>query len=272
MKGIRDPAVAGVFYPASQIKLKEQVNILLSEAITNQKFFDAAGIVSPHAGYIYSGKTAAYGFNSSVNNNIDTVLIISPSHREYFKGVSIYDGEAYRTPLGDVPLNKDVAEKIISDSKIIFEGNQGHGTEHAVEVQIPFLQILLKDFSIVPIVIGDQNRNIVYELADRIAPLVNNKTLIVASSDLSHFYSRSAADKMDSIVEQNIANNDYEQLQRDLELGRCEACGGGAIVAMMRAANLAGKNKNKIVARSDSGDVTGDLSEVVGYLSSVTYS
>ncbi len=272
MKGIREPAVAGMFYPASASKLREEVNFLLNEAHLDKQFNNVAGIVSPHAGYIYSGKTAAYGFNSTVGNDYVTVIIISPSHREYFRGISIYDGAAYRTPLGDVPLNNEVIDKIISDSNIIFRGIQGHRSEHAIEVQIPFLQALLKDFSIVPIVLGDQNRNFVYELADRIVPVFNEKTLIVASSDLSHFYSKTKADRMDSVVEQNIENNDYEQLQSDLETGRCEACGGGAIVAMMRAANLAGRKKSKVIARSDSGDVSGDYAEVVGYLSSVMYS
>lgn len=272
MKDVREPAVAGMFYPDSELKLRDQVNYLLSEARPDNQFNNVAGIVSPHAGYVYSGKTAAYGYNSPINKNYNTVIIISPSHREYFKGISIFNGDAYRTPLGDVPLNKEMIEKLISDSKIIFRGIQGHRAEHAVEVQLPFLQVMLKDFSIVPVVLGDQNSNFIYELADRIAPLINESTLIVASSDLSHFYSKSLADKLDSIVEKNIENNDYEKLKNDLESGRCEACGGGAIVAMMRAANLAGRKKSKVVARSDSGDVTGDFSEVVGYISSVMYS
>lgn len=271
MKGIREPAVAGMFYSSSPSKLREEVNFFLNEARLDIQYSNVVGIVTPHAGYVYSGKTAAFGFNSSIKKNYDTVIIISPSHREYFRGISIYDGVAYRTPLGDVPLNNEMIDKIISDSKIIFKGIQGHRAEHAVEVQIPFLQVMLKDFSIVPIVLGDQNRNFVYELADRIAPVVDDKTLIVASSDLSHFYSRNMADKMDSIVERNIANNDYDRLQSDLETGRCEACGGGAIVAMMRTANLINKNKSKVLARSDSGDVTGDFSEVVGYLSAVMH-
>lgn len=272
MKGIREPAVAGMFYPASAAKLKEEINYLLGEARIDKQFTNVVGIVSPHAGYVYSGKTAALAFNSPLKKDYNTVIIISPSHREYFRGISIFDGDAYRTPLGDVPLNNEMIDKIISDSKIIFRGIQGHRAEHAVEVQIPFLQVMLKDFSIVPIVLGDQNRNFVYELADKIAAVIDDKTLIVASSDLSHFYSRSMADKLDSVVEKNITNNDYEKLQSDLETGRCEACGGGAIVAMMRAANLVNKNKSKVLARTNSGDVTGDYTEVVGYLSAVMHS
>jgi hypothetical protein len=272
MKGIREPAVAGMFYPATSPKLKEQINQLLNEAVQKEQFSNVAGIVSPHAGYLYSGKTAASGFNSLQKKDYETVIILSPSHREYFRGISIYDGEAYRTPLGDVPLNKEMIEKITSDSKVIFKGVQGHRTEHAVEVQIPFLQMIMNDFSIVPIVLGDQNRNFVYELADKLALVADENTLIVASSDLSHFYPRSSANKLDSIVEKDIANNDYEKLQIDLETGKCEACGGGAIVAMMRAANILNKKKSRVLSRTDSGDVTGDHSEVVGYLSAVMYS
>ncbi|MDQ7816655.1 MAG: AmmeMemoRadiSam system protein B [Melioribacteraceae bacterium] len=272
MKGIREPAVAGMFYPATSPKLKEQINQLLNEAVQLEQYSNVAGIVSPHAGYLYSGKTAAYGFNSLLKRDYETVIIISPSHREYFRGISIYDGEAYRTPLGDVPVNKEMIEKITTDSKIIFKGIQGHRAEHAVEVQIPFLQMILKDFSIVPIVLGDQSRNFVFELADKLALVIDDKTLIIASSDLSHFYSRSMADKLDSVVESDINNNDYEKLQSDLETGRCEACGGGAIVAMMRTANLTNKKNARVLSRTDSGDVTGDHSEVVGYLSAVIYS
>lgn len=272
MKGIREPAVAGMFYPASALKLKEQINNFLEEAVLDQKYADVAGIVSPHAGYLYSGRTAAFGFNSLQKKDYKTVIILSPSHREYFRGISIYDGEAYRTPLGDVPINNEMVERITDGSKIIFKGIQGHRGEHAVEVQIPFLQVIMKNFSIVPIVIGDQNRSFVYELGDKLAQVADENTLIVASSDLSHFYPRSAADKLDSIVEKDIADNDYEKLQSDLETGKCEACGGGAIVAMMRMANLINKNKSRVLSRTDSGDATGDHSEVVGYLSAVIYS
>lgn len=272
MKGIREPAVAGMFYSASASKLKDEVALLLDNAQISESFGNIAGLVSPHAGYLYSGKTAAYAFNSLGGKNYKTVIIISPSHREYFRGISIFDGDAYRTPLGDVPVNKQIADRLISDSKTIFKGIQGHRAEHAVEVQIPFLQMVMKEFSIVPVVLGDQSRNFVYELAEKLSGVVDEDTLIIASSDLSHFYPRSKADKLDSIVEKDILQNNYEKLQSDLETHRCEACGGGAIVALMKAAGMTNRKNTKVLYRTDSGEVTGDYSEVVGYLSALIYS
>ena len=164
---VRKPVVAGQFYPASKSKLEAEVKTLLSISDSKKSFNNILGIVSPHAGYIYSGRTAAYGFNLLKDKNIETVIIISPSHREYFPGVSVYEGDAYETPLGVVEVNKEIVQKLTEESKIIFKGIEGHREEHAVEVQIPFLQIVLEDFKIVPIVIGDQGDLFVNELAEK---------------------------------------------------------------------------------------------------------
>ena len=272
MKNVREPEVAGMFYPESASKLKDEVQQLLNDNKPQEKFENAVGIVSPHAGYIYSGRTAAIAFNAIKQKKYKTVVIISPSHREYFAGISIYNGDAYKTPLGEVPINKEMRYELVIDNKIIFNGINGHRGEHAVEVQIPFLQMVLNNFSIVPIVMGDQNKMCINELSQRLAGVVDDETLIIASSDLSHFYSKEQADKRDSIVEKRIAEFDYENLQKDLETGKCEACGGGPIVAMMKTAGLLNRKKSKILSRTDSGDVTGDNSEVVGYLSAVLFS
>lgn len=271
MKNIREPAVAGMFYPASSGKLKDDVQFLLDTYKSQEKFSNIAGIVSPHAGYAYSGKTAAFAYNAVKEKKYKTIIIISPSHREYFAGISIYNGDAYRTPLGDVPVNIEIRKKIAEGSKLIFEGISGHRTEHAVEVQIPFLQMMMNDFSIVPIVMGDQNKMYINELSQRLAGVMDDETLIIASSDLSHFHSKEQADKRDSIVEKRIVEFDYENLQKDLETGNCEACGGGIIVTMMKAADMFNRKKSKVLSRTDSGDVTGDNSEVVGYLSAAIF-
>lgn len=272
MTNIRQPAVAGLFYPSDSHKLRTEIQTMLSAAESKSVFPNIFGIVSPHAGYVYSGTTAAYGFNLLKNKNYKKVIIISPSHREYFSGVSIYNGDAYKTPLGVVEVDKELAQKIIESSKTIFFGIEGHRQEHAVEVQIPFLQMVLSDFKIVPMVMGDQGRVFVDELANQIAKAADEATVIVASSDLSHFYSKQKAFQLDSIVEKHISNFDYEKLQSDLDNRKCEACGGGPIVALMKAATLLDKKKSVVLNRSDSGDVSGDNSEVVGYLSAAIYS
>lgn len=271
MKNIRIAAVAGMFYPASPSKLEHEIKLMLDISKPEKKFEHINGIVSPHAGYVYSGRTAAYAFNAIADKNYETIIIISPSHREYFPGISVYHGDAFETPLGIVPVNNEIREKLISDSKLIFSGVLGHRGEHAVEVQIPFLQVVMKEFSIVPIVMGDQNKICINELAEKLTTIIDEKTLIVASSDLSHYYSKEKADRLDSVVEKRISTFDYDGLQNDLEAGKCEACGGGAIVAMMKAADMIKSKNSLVLSRSDSGDVSGDNSQVVGYLSAAVF-
>lgn len=268
---IRHQQVAGYFYPAEKEKLQHDISLLLNVAKSEKSFKKIFGIVSPHAGYIYSGKTAAYVYNLLKDKSYKTVIIISPSHAEYFPGISIYDGDAYETPLGIVEIDQEMTDAILENSKTIFRGIQGHRKEHALEVQIPFLQSVLKDFKIVPIVMGDQGRMFGDELAERISKVVNDETLVVASSDMSHFYSSNEADRLDSIVQKRINDFDFENLLEDLDDHKCEACGGGPIAAMMKAASLKNIKKSFVINRSDSGDVTGDRSEVVGYLSAVIY-
>jgi len=271
MNYVRPAQVAGYFYPSSPEKLRKDINLLLDVTKPKEKFEKIFGIVSPHAGYVYSGKTAAHAYNLLVGKRYKRVVIISPSHSEYFPGISIFEGDAYETPLGIVKVDKDFREKLETDDGIIFKGYEGHRREHALEVQIPFLQSVLLDFKIVPIVMGDQSKRNVEALAKKLSEVSDDETLIVASSDLSHFYSKSQADRLDSIVEKRVRDFDFDSLQNDLEAHTCEACGGGPILALMKAANLKNIRHSMVLSRTDSGDVTGDNSEVVGYLSAVFY-
>jgi AmmeMemoRadiSam system protein B len=271
MKKIRPPQVAGYFYPSDPETLHNEIQKMLSDANPQKSFNKIIGIVSPHAGYMYSGSTAAYAYNAIKGKDYKTAIVISPSHAEYFPGISVYDGDAYQTPLGIVEIDEEKARKLIEGSKLIFRGVQGHRREHALEVQIPFIQTVLNDFKIVPVVMGDQSKIFVDELAHKLAEVMDESTIVVASSDLSHFYDSNKANILDSLVEKRINDFDYEHLQLDLDSHRCEACGGGPIVAMMKAAALKNYNKAEVLKRTDSGDVTGDKSEVVGYLSAVVY-
>lgn len=271
MKKIREPQVAGMFYPSDPKELKTQIKGYLNNVKIEEDLGHVAGIVSPHAGYVYSGKTAAYAYKTIENQKFNNVIVISPSHREYFQGVSIYSGDAYRTPLGDIPINKSLREKIISENSLIFSGLEGHGPEHALEVQLPFLQVLLPNFQLIPMVIGDQRKEFIFELADILYKNIDEHTLLVASSDLSHFYSKSRANHLDTKVIDHINDFKYDELQSDLESKRCEACGGGGIVALLKALKMKDYKNSKVIAHTDSGDITGDDSEVVGYLSAVVY-
>jgi len=271
MNYIRPAQVAGHFYPANPDKLKKEIGLLLDVTKPKEKIEKIFGIVSPHAGYIYSGKTAAHAYNLLKGKTYKHVVVISPSHSEYFHGVSIFEGDAYETPLGFLNVDKEFRERLLTNNGVIFKGFEGHGREHALEVQLPFLQSVLEEFNIVPIVMGDQSKRIVDILAQKLSEIADDQTLIVASTDLSHFYNKSQADRLDSIIEKRVRDFDFETLQTDLETHTCEACGGGPIVALMKAANLKNINHSMVLHRSDSGDVTGDNSEVVGYLSAVFY-
>jgi AmmeMemoRadiSam system protein B len=140
-----------------------------------------------------------------------------------------------------------------------------------LEVHLPFLQIALKNFKLIPIVIGNQNSFFVNDLAKGLAEVIDEKTLIVASTDLSHFFSKDEAKNLDDIFESRVRNFDFENLQSDLETERTQACGGGGVVALLKAAAEKNIKEIEIIARSDSGDVNGDSSSVVGYLSAIVY-
>jgi len=155
---LRKPAVAGLFYPADPQKLESEIKQHLKNSIPSFIPSKVFGLVSPHAGYVYSGSSAAYGFNTLQNKKFKTVIIISPSHKEYFPGVSIYNGDAYETPLGEIPIDQEISDLLVDNKANIFRGINGHRDEHAIEVQLPFLQYVLEDFSIVPIVMGDQSK------------------------------------------------------------------------------------------------------------------
>lgn len=271
MKIVREPSVAGMFYSASQGKLQKDIEALFSQVDLSESFDQIIGIVSPHAGYVYSGKTAAYAFATLKDKNFKRVVVISPSHREYFPGVSVYNGDAYKTPFGEIDVDKEFVNKLVENEKLIFAGINGHRNEHALEVQLPFLQTLLKDFLLVPIVMGDQRKIFVDSLAEKLSQIIDEESLIVSSSDLSHFHSKDEANKLDSMVENYVTTFDADGLINSLNKNHCEACGGGPIAVLMKVALVKKYNKVKILSRTDSGDVTGDTSEVVGYLSAVFY-
>lgn len=271
MSYIRPPQVAGFFYPSNPEKLRKDVKLLLDVTKAKEKVNNIFGIVSPHAGYIYSGKTAAYAYNLLIGKKYKRVVIISPSHSEYFPGISVFEGDAYETPLGMLQVDKEFSNRLETDNGVIFQGFEGHRREHALEVQLPFLQSVLEDFTIVPVVMGDQSKKNIDTLAKKLAEVADDETLIVASSDMSHFYSKSKADLLDSVIEKRVREFDFESLQNDLDYRNCEACGGGPIVVLMKAAKIKNIEHSMVLHRSDSGDVTGDEKEVVGYLSAVFY-
>jgi AmmeMemoRadiSam system protein B/AmmeMemoRadiSam system protein A len=273
MKEIREPAVAGSWYPGNPEVLSRDVKRYLENVKREKVEGEVVGLVSPHAGYMYSGQVAAYAYKLIEGKSFDTVIVIGPSHQALFKGVSIYDRGGFRTPLGVVPVDVDLSKKIMEKRKEIQFIPEAHLREHSLEMQIPFLQTVLKTFKLVPIVMEpDWSWETCQYLSTAIAETVRGKkVLLVASSDLSHFHSYDEAVKLDKIVLDHIDRFDPEGLNRDLRNGRCEACGGGPIISVMLAAKALGANKGKVLKYLNSGDVTGDRSRVVGYAAGVFY-
>ncbi len=227
------------------------------------------GIIAPHAGYLYSGKTAARAYAQLAGNRRNVVVVVSPSHRDYFDGISVYPGDAYATPLGEVPVDVELRSRLVKESSVIMS-TAGHGEEHALEVQLPFLQYVLGSFTLLPLVIGNQSREQCFALGEILARLVEGKSvLLVASTDLSHFHPASAGTRLDAVVVRDLEMFDAEMLMSDLEAGRAEACGGGPAVAVMVACRLLGARTIRVLHRAHSGEITGDNESVVGYLTAV---
>ena len=273
MKEIREPAVAGAFYPDKPEVLSRDVKRYLDNAKKEKIDGEIVALVSPHAGYMYSGQVAAYAYKLVEGKTFDSVVVIAPSHRALFKGASIYDRGGYRTPLGLVPVDVELSKKMMEKRKEIQFLPEAHAEEHSLEVQIPFLQVVLKSFKLIPIVMEPYwSWETCQTVASGIAETVKGKNvLLIASSDLSHFHSYEKAVELDKIVLNHIEQFNPEGLNRDLKQNRCEACGGGPIISIMLAAKALGANKGKVLKYLNSGDVTGDRSRVVGYVAGVFY-
>ena len=267
---VRPAAVAGTFYPSDPKELAKMIDGFLSNAAP-PRLDNVVALVAPHAGYVYSGPVAAYSYALLKGRKFDRVVVIAPSHYEAFGFASVYDGAAYATPFGQVPVDQLFARKLAKMSPLIQLSATGHTPsaehpEHALEVQLPFLQRMLGQFQLVPVIMGDQSYDACRALGVALAKLVQGtSTLIVASSDLSHYHRYDDAEKLDHKTLNAIEEYDYFDLSRNLELRVWEACGGGPIVATMIAAERLGATQAKLLHYANTGDVTGDRSRVVGY-------
>lgn len=270
-KNIREPIAAGSFYPANPDTLRGQINEFLNN-VELPDIKEIRSVVCPHAGYIYSGQVAAYSYKQISGKKFDSIFIIAPSHSEYFDFISVFDGDAYRTPLGRVDIDVESAQSLAGKSPYIKLSHHGHLNEHSLEVQLPFLQVLFEDIKIVPIVMGQQNKRNIDELGETIGSLFKeDEILIVASTDLSHYYTYDEAASLDRRAIQLISSFDTENLKAGFLNNNIEMCGGGPVASAMIASKIMGADSSKILDYKNSGDVTGDKSAVVGYVSAVFY-
>ena len=268
---VRPAAVAGSFYPADSAELAKMVDGFLAKA-TPPPLTGVVALVAPHAGYQYAGQVAAYSYALLKGKKFDRVVVIAPSHYEAFGFSSVYDGAAYTTPLGQVPVDRAFAAKLAAMSKSIRLSGLGHTPtpdkpEHALEDQLPFLQRVLGQFQLVPIVMGDQSYENCRALGLALAKLIQGtNTLIVASSDLSHYHPYDQAEVIDHKTLNAIEEWDYLSMARNFESQIWEACGGGPIIAAMIASERLGASQAKVLDYANSGDTPGgDKTRVVGY-------
>jgi len=264
---IRESVIAGSWYPGNKDTLKTEIQKYIKQAKVSPPKGEIVALIAPHAGYAYSGGVAACAYKLLLDQPFDRVLIVAPSHRAYFQGASIYKLGGYRTPLGVVPLDGDLVDALMHQPIPIDYVPQAHSQEHSLEIQLPFLQVVLNDFKLTPIVMGDQAFENCVQLAESIADVCRDKkVLLLASSDLSHFHSYDEAKRLDQNLIDRVSDFDPAGLSDSLRKGNCEACGGGPMVTVMLAAKKLGATKCTVLQYANSGDVTGDNRSVVGYM------
>ncbi|MCP4706907.1 MAG: AmmeMemoRadiSam system protein B [candidate division Zixibacteria bacterium] len=270
----REPAVAGAFYPADSVELANLVKGHLDN-IENPTKIDGQllALIVPHAGLIYSGQVATYGYKLLENSGIDKVILCGPSHRYNFSGLSVYGPFIdWKTPLGSIKCNNSICDKLISFDKDIEVVRQAHQQEHSLEVQLPYLQTVLGNFELIPISMGEQDKSTNHLLSKALEIIDTEKnTIMIASSDWQHFRSASEGWKLDSLGLACIENMEIDKLELLLESRQVEMCGGGPAIGVIRAAISKGANKVKLLKYGDSGDITGDKSNVVGYAAIAIY-
>jgi AmmeMemoRadiSam system protein B/AmmeMemoRadiSam system protein A len=260
---IREPAVSGQFYPSSPVELRAMIKEMVDEDAVKE---DVIGLVSPHAGYMYSGPVA--GAVISRVKFKDSFIIIGPSHTGRGKTFSIMTEGTWKTPLGDVEIDSELGSKLLSLSRHLEEDYAAHQYEHSIEVQLPFLQYFKPDIKIVPIVLGYAEGTTYEEIGREIARAVkelNKEVVIIASSDMSHYEPQDSAVRKDHLAIEAIVNLDGGELLKRVHELDISMCGYAPTVSLITAAKELGATGAELVRYQTSGDVTGEYSAVVGY-------
>ena len=271
---IKQPNVAGAFYPDNPQELSAMIDDFLSKADPEPIAGEIFALIAPHAGYGFSGQTAAYAYKLIKDKPYKTVVVIGGSHYYGFSGVSIYPEGIFRTPLGDLEIDAEFTQKILGKDKDFFFQAQAFAKEHSVEVQLPFLQKVLKDFKVVPIVMSDCSFITCQKLAALLKEAIGQRTdvLVVASTDMYHGYDYEEAEKTDQLTLAALESMDAEGLYYGLREGKLQLCGGFGVVSTILLAKHFGHNKLKVLNHTNSAIVTGKKIKgiwTVGYSSCV---
>jgi len=258
MLTIRESAVAGTFYPGQPRQLETNVRALLDAIDASQLATCPKALIVPHAGYIYSGPTAAVAYASLIKNAaaVKRVVLLGPVHRVPVRGLALPGVDAFQTPLGTIELDREAISNISTLPQVVVS-SAAHHLEHSLEVQLPFLQTVLDDFTLVPLAVGDASIEQVAEIIEKLWG--GPETLIVISSDLSHFHSYRSAQQIDSETVASILD------LRTLE-NHEQACGATPVNGLLRVARKRGL-RPQLLDLCNSGDTAGDKNRVVGYAS-----
>ncbi len=274
---IRRPTVAGQFYEGNAESLREQITSCFLSKLGPGKLPTVnlhnhprkiVGLVSPHAGYIYSGSVAAHGFYELALDGLpDTVVILGPNHTGYGGGLGLMREGFWQTPLGKVEIDSALADEILHESRIVDVDEMAHRFEHSIEVQLPFLQFLYGDkFKFVPICFQMQDIDTAKDVGRALVEVLDGKNAgVIASSDMTHYESQKNASAKDHEALKAVVNLDVKGFYQVLESKKVTACGFAPIAAVMTYAKGVGLKEAKLLSYHTSGDITGDPSSVVGY-------
>jgi AmmeMemoRadiSam system protein B len=271
---IRPAAVAGSWYPGTAGALARDVDRYIGDTDGESPRGRLDAVIAPHAGLMFSGPVGAYAYKAAAANGpYDAAILVGPSHFVAFDGVALYPAGAFDSPLGAAPIDEPLARELQDASPLVQEIPMAHRREHSLEMQLPFLRRLLPDVPIVPLLMGYQSRETITGLAAALANVGGSRRiLLVASTDLSHYFDAASAEKLDARVESCVAANDPDRLLQifeeypEGERGRFVACGGGPAIAVMLAARARGARHGRVLKYMHSGQISGDNSGVVGYL------
>lgn len=265
MKKIRKPVVAGQFYESTKESLRNQIEKFVDKKAPKN---DVIGCIMPHAGYMFSGPVAgavAQGITIK-----DTVILLGPNHTGYGKEFSIMTEGIWQTPLGEVKINSHLADYILKHSEYLQEDTAAHEWEHSLEVELPFLQYFRSDFEIVPVSIHSNSPETLASIGDEIGTLINERrqkdsTLILASSDMTHYEPQDEAREKDKEAIEAILKLDEDELTQKVRRYGITMCGYAPVIILLRAVKKLGAGRAELIKYLTSGDVSGDYESVVGY-------
>lgn len=256
-KTVRPAAVAGFFYPQDSAELQHTINQLLAQVVADSTIPQPKALIAPHAGYIYSGLTAAIAYSSLLphRDRISRVVLLGPAHRVYLKGLALSSASHFSTPLGLIEIDQAAVATIKSMPQVI-SSDQAHQKEHSLEVHLPFLQCLLDEFTLIPLVVGDVGPEEVAAVLELLWG--GDETVIIISSDLSHYHEYAAAREIDAVTTHAI-----EHLQLEI-IGHHQACGCMPVKGLLHIARQKHLQVKTLDVRN-SGDTAGSRDRVVGY-------